>query len=401
MLTLIYVIVILVFATIFGEIAEHYHQPNILGQLLGGLIAGPIALSLFALILGAGHPMLKSWDVTAFEEQIRVLIDLGMIMVMLIAGLETDVEGLFKAGRYFITTAVGGVILPFAAGLGVGFAFDFPTITALFIGASLSITAVAVSAKTLLDLKQLRTRIGATVMGAAVIDDILGVMILAVLLSIIRYGRLPSFVSSLLILVKSLGFLIIGFWLGRRLSPYLFQKIHGMLRATRFGVILFVVLLYSLAAHFFGLHAMIGAYIAGLVLKGTLSYSDEEKLSAWGLGFFAPLFFGWIGFSVRFAGLLSLLALVVILVAVAGKLLGAGLGALVSGLSRREALGVGIAMNGRGAVELVLVSVGLEYGIISEPLFSIIVFMAFLTTIATPFGLKFVVKTSNSREKEG
>jgi len=152
------------------------------------------------------------------------------------------------------------------------------------------------------------------------------------------------------------------------------------------------VLSYAVAARLSGLHEIIGAFVAGLVLRKTLTNTEIEELVTWGLGFFGPLFFGWIGFVVRLHPLLNIFCYAVIVVACIGKIAGCGIAGLLTGLTKREALSVGVGMNGRGAVELVLAGVGLEYGVITQDLFSIIVVMAFITTILTPIGLKITTR---------
>ena len=351
---------------------------------------GPVALLIFSLSF-EGHPLLEYWNPQIIEKEITILIDIGMVMVMLIAGLGTELEELVKSSKYSLLTAIGGVVLPFFLGYFTGRLFHYETITSMFLGASLSITAVAVSAKSLYDLELLRTRMGMTIMGAAVIDDILGILILSVLLNIIEHAQLPSFINLMFIFSKSVAFLLISGAVGLYLVP----KILGRLRLTkefRLGSILLIVLTYAVAARISGLHEIIGAFVAGLILKKTLTSSEVDELVTWGFGFFGPLFFGWIGFVVRLHPLLNVFCYVVIIAACIGKIVGCSLGARISGLSRGESLSVGVGMNGRGAVELVLAGVGLEYGVITHDLFSIIVVMAFVTTILTPIGLKMMAR---------
>lgn len=390
MLVFIHVIVIVTSAIIFGHLLERLGQPNIIGELLGGIIVGPVAL-LISSVLFEGHPLLEYWDPSLIEEQITILIDIGMVMVMLIAGLGTELEELVASSRYSLLTAAGGVVLPFLLGYYTGKLFHYETMTSLFLGASLSITAVAVSAKSLYDLNLLRTRVGTTIMGAAVIDDIIGILILSVLLNIIEHAELPSITNLILIFSKSLAFLLISGAIGLRVVPRILKRLR-LTKEFKLGSILLIVLAYAVAARFSGLHEIIGAFVAGLILRKTLTHTEIEELVTWGLGFFGPLFFGWIGFVVRLHPLLNIFCYVVIAVACIGKIAGCSITGMISGLTRREALSVGVGMNGRGAVELVLAGVGLEYGVITKDLFSIIVVMAFITTILTPIGLKMTAK---------
>ncbi|MBU7040165.1 MAG: cation:proton antiporter [Theionarchaea archaeon] len=386
MLIFIHVIVIVTAAIICGNIMERLGQPNIIGELLGGILVGPVALFLFSIPFG-DHPLLEYWNPDQIEREITILIDIGMVMVMLIAGLGTELEELIKSSRYSLSTAVGGVIFPFLLGYGTGRLFHYEWITCLFLGASLSITAVAVSAKSLYDLNLLRTRIGSTVMGAAVFDDVIGILILSLLLNIIKHAELPSLVNLAIIFSQSVAFLLISGVVGLRIVPRILNRLR-LSKEFRLGSILLIVLTYAVAARISGLHEIIGAFVAGLILRKSLTNAEVEELVTWGFGFFGPLFFGWIGFVVRLHPLLNIFCYAVIAAACVGKIVGCGLGGVISGLSRKEALSVGVGMNGRGAVELVLAGVGLEYGVISHELFSIVVVMAFITTILTPIGLK-------------
>lgn len=390
MLVFIHVIVIVTSAIIFGNILERLGQPNIIGELLGGILVGPVALAILSLPF-EGHPLLEYWNPSIIEKEITVLIDIGMVMVMLIAGLGTELEDLVASSRFSLATAIGGVALPFTLGYCTGKLFHYESLTSLFLGASLSITAVAVSAKSLYDLNLLRTRMGTTIMGAAVIDDVLGILILSVLLNIIEHAELPSLANLLFIFSKSLAFLVISGAVGLRIVPRILRRLH-LTKEFRLGSILLIVLSYAVAARLSGLHEIIGAFVAGLILKKSLTSSEVDELITWGFGFFGPLFFGWIGFVVRLHPLLNIFCYVVIVVACIGKIVGCSAGALISGLTRKEALSVGVGMNGRGAVELVLAGVGLEYGVITQDLFSVVVVMAFVTTILTPIGLKMSIR---------
>ena len=398
MMVFAYVIAIFSSAMFFGEIAERYNQPGIIGELLGGILVGPVLCELLSFFLAPDHAFFTHWQPEVIEKEIGILVDIGMVMVMLIAGLGTDLEDLIASGRYSVLPAVLGVAVPLVLGYLTGVFFGYSTITSLFIGASLSITAVAVSAKTLLDLKRLQSRVGTTILGAAIIDDVLGLIILSVLLSVV-HGETFSSVEILKIVAKSVGFLYISVRLGGYILPKVMRYRTNFGKELRLAMIIFIMLSFSIAARVSGLHEMIGAFIVGMLLKKVLTEAEIENLVTWGLGFFTPLFFGWIGFSVAFSSVFSTLMVVVLVTAVVGKVFGCGIGARLSGLSARESAAVGMGMNGRGAVELVLAGVGLEFGIIEQDLFSIIVFMAFFTTIITPIALKIILRSE--RDKKG
>ncbi|MEA1993201.1 MAG: cation:proton antiporter [Euryarchaeota archaeon] len=402
MMVFVYVVAIFSFAMVFGEIAEKYNQPGIIGELFGGIVAGPVAHEVFSLFLSPDHAFFSYWQPEVIESEIGILIDIGMVMVMLIAGLGTELEDLLSSGKYSLLPAVLGVLLPLSLGYSIGIYFDYSTIASLFIGASLSITAVAVSARTLLDLKKLQSRVGLTILGAAIIDDVLGLIILSTLLSFV-HGEIFSALEIGKVIVKSLGFLILSVKLGGYLLPRVLKHRIRFGKELRLGIILFVMLVFSILARVCGLHEMIGAFIVGMLLKKVLKEAEVDSLATWGLGFFTPLFFGWIGFSVTFSSVFSLLMVVIVAAAIIGKVVGCSIGGFISGLSTRESIAVGVGMNGRGAVELVLAGVGLEFGIISQDLFSIIVFMAFFTTIITPVALKAALRSEKDikKRKEG
>jgi Kef-type K+ transport system membrane component KefB len=278
----------------------------------------------------------------------------------------------------------------------------------LFIGTTLAITAIPVAVKVLLDLNLLKTKLGQLIVSAALFDDIFGLILLGVLTGLLKSGEVPGPVGFLTLGLKTVGFFAIataiGLWVlplvGRRLRRFWIEELE-------FTMLLVVGLGFALLAEAFGLHFILGAFLTGLFFTqrtvGTRVLEDvESKVSAVASGFLAPLFFASIGLHLDISALWTIPVFVILLivVALATKLLGAGLAARAVGLERKEAAGIGIAMSARGAVELIIAGIALEAGLFSRPepvppivenLFSAVVIMAIATTLFMPVGLRLVL----------
>jgi Kef-type K+ transport system membrane component KefB len=388
------ILILLVLARGVGELMARFKQSPLIGEVLTGIIVGP---SLLCLIV----PTINGLDLMA---------DLGIFFLMFLVGLEMRLEEIKKVGKHGILVAWGGVLLPFVFGFILGMQFTHKTITALFLGMCMSVTAIAVSARVLMDLGKLNTLIGRTIIAAAVIDDIIALVMLTILVGIGKQGIIDLWNVSILI-IKILIFIGIIFIIDKLVKlryGLLALHITHYLRKFRtkeaeFAISLIVGLLFAILAEWLGLHFVLGAFFAGLLIHdeliGTKAYQDvvgaTSKIT---LGFVAPIFFAFVGLLFNFQALIAIeyiyLLLAVLLVATIGKVCGAMLGAKLSGLPLKDGLTIGIAMNGRMAVELVLISIGLELGIISQALFSIIVLMVFVTTISTPIILRWLFTTT-------
>jgi Kef-type K+ transport system membrane component KefB len=369
-----------------GMIFRALKLPLILGELLAGLIFGPAILGLF-------HE----------TEMLKILAELGIFFLMLHAGLETGPKQLMRASKLGIAIALAGVIVPFSLGLGVAFLFDVGLIPAVFIGVGMSTTAISVTAKIFKDLKYKNTRIKNLVMAAAVADDIMALVLVSIILTIATAGSITALEIGWL-LVKLFIFFGTVFLLGTKAFVPIFQRFFNSSGGKAFTLTMIFGLLFGLIAEYLGIHFVIGAYMAGLFVKEELISQSifnkiEDRLFGLSYSFLGPIFFVSLGFHVDFAFLKdpsSILFLTAILAAaVVGKVAGAGLTARLLGQSTRDSAIIGFAMNGRGAVELILASIGLAYGAISQEIFSVLVCIPFFTTFITPLALKFILPKQN------
>lgn len=370
-----------------GMLFRAIKLPLLLGELLAGLIFGPALLGLF-------HN----------TETIQILAELGIFFLMLHAGLETEPKQLLKSSKLGMLIALSGVLLPFALGTVTAILFGATKIQSIFLGMGMSITAISVTAKIFKDFKYKNSEVKNLVMIAAVADDILAFVLVSVILTIARVGALTFSEVGLLVL-KLLIFIGVIFVIGEILFKTVINKFFNDSGGKAFTLTLIFGLLFGVIAEQLGIHFVIGAYMAGLFVKEELISKEifskiEDRLFGLSYSFLGPIFFVSLGFSVDFtifANINTAMFLLAILVAaIVGKVFGAGIVARIFGKSTRDSAIIGFAMNGRGAVELILASIGLEEGIITQELFSILVFMAFFTTFITPIALKFILPKPNS-----
>lgn len=405
------ILVLLVTTRLFGELAERVGQPALIGELVSGVLLGAI----FIQELGGG--MLESLHELQESRVFQALTDLGMFFIMLFAGIEMHPKEVAVHSKSAIMTAVGGMIVPIALGFALGW-YALPEgegkfAQSIFIGIALSVTAVPATVRILIDLDLLRKRIGQVVVSAAVFDDILSLVLLAWLTGMIGAGADLNMSGIALIAGKVMLYFVVVIPIGIFLFPVLtkhLKKVH--VKEIDFSVMVIIAIAFGLLAHALGLHLIIGAFTAGIFfgpgVVGKKNYeSVRSKVSGVTFGFFAPLFFASIGFELDLKAVTEVPLFVLTLIAVAfiGKLSGAGAGAFLSGLSKRESLAIGIGMSARGAVELVIAGIALDAGLfdiasgaslIPENLFSSIVIMAVATTLLVPVLLKRVMSTSET-----
>jgi len=375
-------IIIIPAAKIGGYLSARLKQPSVLGELLAGLILGPTLLD-----------MLHVWPVFSADqhlgESITLMAELGVLLLMMLAGLELHLSELLKSGKVAALAGSLGVIIPLGLGWGIAVLFGAASSEALFIGLTLAATSVSISAQTLMELNVLQSRVGLAMLGAAVFDDIL--VILALSVSFILVGGAAGGLSSVIITILSMiGYLVVasllGFWLLPRLSRWIDRLpiSQGMLAFA-----LITSLIYAWAAEVVGgMAAITGAFLVGLFLARTpFKERIEAGVSALAYGFFVPIFFINIGLEVNMrtiGGGTLWFALIITLVAVLSKLAGSGLGARLGGFSARESWQLGIGMVSRGEVGLIVASFALAEGLLSLENFSVVVFMVIMATLVTP-----------------
>ncbi len=375
-------------AVIGGFLAQRFKQTWVLGSIIGGIVAGPILATFLNFIMPANQEFLKGFHPEVVRGNIGILIDLSSIFILFMAGLETDINMLKKAGKSGFLTAVGGIIFPFLFGfLGGYYIFHFNTIVSLYIGTAISITSVALSVAVLVDINKLKTKAGMTIIVAAIVDDIIGIFLLSIVTGFSRSRRIIPKNILILFVIISLFILIMLLLLifiqrvKERYTP--FKRFNAR---TKLGIFLIIMLIFASLAHSFKLHLMIGAFFAGLILSIFLKKNEKINIGLWTWGFFGPLFFGWIGYSVKIDfSVLNWTFLFIFASAFIGKIIGAGIGAKLSGLSFHNSTSVGVGMNSRGGIDLVVAESALSIGIIDRNLFSILVFTSVITIFITPF----------------
>lgn len=404
MFDFLYLLLLLIAALFFGKVAERFGLPTIVGNIFGGLVFGPVLIqSMIGLDLIFDvtllQPTIDELNPDKVEDATAFLMEFAIVMLMFASGLETRIKDFLASFKTGILTASLGVVFPFGLGFLGAYLYLGDVIIALYVGGALSITAVALSISTLIQIEAIRTRFGMTIVNAAIVDDIIGIVILSILLSISASGHLPDAITLGGTLVMAVLFVIFCIFI----LPWIMKKVYRQLRDIRttegIGFTILMIGLIAVMAHFMGLHLMIGAFLGGMAIREGLNKRTQQALGRWSFGFFAPIFFAWVGFSVTFSGVaFSWLLPLLVVLGLTGKVLGAGLGAKISGLNWAESLLVGVGMNGRAAVDLILASVALQSGIIERDLYSAVVFNAVIMALITPILLN---KLSNRFRDKG
>ncbi|TAH62431.1 MAG: cation:proton antiporter, partial [Gottschalkiaceae bacterium] len=355
-----------------GYLCRKINQPAVLGQLIFGILIGP---SLFKLV----EP----------SETFIHLADLGVVLLMFIAGLETDIDEMISAGKSSFVIAMGGVIVPIAFGMGASLLFGNDAGESFFIGIILAATSVSITVETLREIDKLRTKQGITILSAAVIDDVVGIIMLSLVAGFISPGEGQSI---WLVLVKLVGFFILALVLGFlvvKLSSKFFSFKNTTERIAGIGLIF--CLLFAFIADEMGVAAITGAYLAGIMISSTpfkqkISYKMQELSYL----LFTPIFFVVTGMEVDITHMLNDLGFGVVLMvaAILGKLIGCGFVARLLKFNKRESLQIGLGMIPRGEVALIITDIGLRLGVVHKGLFAAIIFMILTTTMISPPLLK-------------
>lgn len=375
--------VLIASAKVVGEISLRLGQPAILGELLAGLLLGPTFLNL------------PSWSVVEAAEPlptIHVLAQLGVLWLMFGAGLEIELSDFRRAGRPAAMAGTLGVVFPLVLGTGLALASAYPLAESLFLGIVLSATSVSISAQTLLELGRLRTQEGIALLGAAVIDDVLVIVLLSVFLTVVSgSGGLGAVLTQIGIMALTLA--VVGAF-----SLLVLPRVAAFAERMRvseglLAIVLASVLLVAWATEAIGgMAAITGAFLVGVGLgRGHWRESIENGLHRLGYSFFVPLFLVDIGLQTDLRLInpqLAVFTLGVLAVAVVSKIFGAGLGAWAGGFDRGAALRMGLGMISRGEVGLIVAGVGVSEGLLEGELFVAVVVMVLATTLLTPILLR-------------
>jgi Kef-type K+ transport system membrane component KefB len=354
-------------------------QPSVLGELLVGILLGPTLLDLTHLSFMTN---------THLTEVLIELGELGVLLLMFIAGLELHLSELARNTRVSALAGILGVILPVALGWGSGLLFQFDPNNALFLGMVLGATSVSISAQTLIELKVLRTRVGLGLLGAAVFDDILVILLLSVVLASLGGGG--GLLSIVLIFVKIAAFLGLSAAFGIWGLPWLSHKVSNLpVSQASVSFALVILMLYGVSAELLGgMAAITGAFLAGLMFARTPEKATIERgVHAVAYSLFVPVFFVSIGLGINLREVsLDVLwvMLAISVIAILGKLLGSGLGARLGGFSWKESVQLGAGMVSRGEVGLIVAAIGSQAGYITADELSAVVGMVVITTLVTP-----------------
>ncbi|WP_051935807.1 cation:proton antiporter [Salegentibacter sp. Hel_I_6] len=378
-LNILNLLIILFSAWIGGSAAKKLGYPAILGELIIGIILGPALLGLLET-----------------SEMINVLAEVGIILLMVYIGMEINFRDLGKASWPGLLAAVGGFIVPFVLGYYTIIYFGGTQMAAIFVAIAVAVTSLATKSRILVDLKLLNTRIAYVLMAGALISDTLALVIFAGIISYVDAGSIDT-LGLAWVAGKAILFFIFtalaGIYLLPLLGKYL-MKANINSRTLHFTLILIIVLGFSELAEVAGLHSILGAFMAGLFIRDgvfnrQISKDINHIFHDISIGFLAPIFFVSAGFNVTLEVFQTDLAMLIVvtLMAMVGKIVGTALFYLPSGYGWREGITVGTGMNGRGAVEIIIAGIGLQMGIITSEIFSILVFMAIFTTLTVPLFL--------------
>jgi len=404
--------VLLATARLLGEISQRLGQPTVIGEILAGVLLGPSVLGLLAPAVGA-------WVVpqTAVEGYLLELVALiGVMLLLIITGFEIDLGLIRRRARTAFGVATGGLVLPLLTGLGLGLLFPTDLLPApnqrllfaLFLATAMSITAIPVLAKVLIDLNLMRRDLGQTMLAAGMIDDITGWTLLGVVAGLASAGRLEA-TSVLRTMAMVILFVIATLTVGRFLVRKSLDLVQDRMRSRDRLLTLVVVLAFGWGAltQLLGLEPMIGAFAIGILFGQSprLPTDVHRKLEAVALGIFSPIFFAVAGLKVDVRSLtdprLLLLAGAVLGVATFGKVVGAYVGArLLSGQPHWNALAYGAGLNARGAIVIIVATLGLSLEILNQEVFTMIVVMAMLTSLAAPFALRAIQKRIHPEGEE-
>jgi len=395
-------------AVLFGQLARKLGQPVVLGELMGGILLGPTFLGLLA-------PNVHAWLFPAAGITLTVrdaVIKLGMLFFLFVAGLEVDITHLRRLGPRIIWISITGIVVPFGLGFGLvrllpgvwGPQTNNTLIFALFIGTALSISALPLIARILMDLDMIKEEIGMVVMAAATIDDLVGWALFAVILGNLVPGKLiaPSIVNIWatlgLVLAFFTLFLTIGRWAAQRSLGWLQNQLTWP--SSFIGVMIVLILAASAASELIGVHSIFGAFLVGVAFarKSEKRNQAHEMVYQFVVSFFAPIYFVSIGLQVDFTANFHLpLVLLVLVIACAGKIGGVTLGARMGKMSLRESLAVGFGMNARGMIGMILASVAFEYKVIDQRVFIALIVMALVTSMLSGPMMQRLLKISKSR----
>lgn len=366
--------VILLASKLAGDLSAKLGQPSVLGKLLIGIVLGPTVLGL-----------VTNTDI------LREISQIGVILLMFIAGLETDLEEFKHSGKASAYVGVAGIAVPFGIGYVTALLLELPVLESVFLGLLLSATSVSISVQALKEMDRLKSREGTVILGAAVIDDVLVIVALAFVMSFAGGD-----VNLGAVVLKKAAFFAAALLFGWKAVPWIMRR-FAPLRVSEAVISagLIICFVYAYMAEYTGVAAIIGAYIAGVAISVT-PYKHEvfEKVETVSYSIFVPVFFTSIGVTAEFYGIGENLGAIGLwsVVAILTKLAGSAAGARLAQFGWRSSLGIGAAMVSRGEVALIIAAIGLEAGLMQSDMFAVIVVVVLITTLVTPPMMKWFLK---------
>ena len=384
-------LLLLIVSRIAGEIAERYGQPAMLGEIAAGVLVGPSVLNYLQL-----------------TPEIKTIAELGVLLLVFHAGLEMDLPSLRRAFRgKGLWVGVMGFLIPLVLGSLLGLAFGFDHMRTIFISLCIAITALPVSVRILMDLGKLQTDIGEKIIAAAVMNDVAALLILGAILDLQSgdggwqqiltltawsLAKTLLFMTAVVLVARLIRHSSGRITVSKKLLGLLLMWLKG--KEALFAIVLLFVLLFATLSDLIGLHFIIGAFFGAMILGhesiGRANYDAVKKIaSTITMGFLGPIFFAGLGLEFQMSSLGNWpLVIAILAAAFAGKLLGGFWGGRLAGLSKLESWTLGCGLNGRGIMELVIANIALSNNFISQDLFSILVLMGAITTLASPFLLR-------------
>jgi K+:H+ antiporter len=404
-------ITLMVVGRLLGEAMNRIGQPSVMGMLLGGIMLGPS-------VFGALWPDLQHAIFPSTPEQ-KAMLDgvsqFGILLLLLLTGMETDLKLVRTVGRAALSISVTGVAVPFICGFILGQLLpdsllphpDHRLLTSLFLGTALSISSIKIVAAIVREMGFTRRNLGQIIVASAICEDSIGWVIIAIIFGLAQAGTIDLVSVAKSVLGTAL-FLIASFTVGRRIVYFLIRWTNDNFESD-FPVVTTILVIMgamALTTHFIGVHTVLGAFVAGVLIGESpiLSKHIDEQLRGLILAFFMPVFFGIAGLSADLTVLkqpaLLLMTIGVIAIASFGKFAGAFIGGEIGGLTRREAFALACGMNARGSTEVIIATIGLSMGALSQDLFTMIVTMAVVTTMAMPPMLRWALRRVPMRKAE-
>lgn len=404
---------LLLTARALGELANHFDLPSVVGELLAGIVLGPSLLDSVAVVFGAAFE--SGTAVAPQFHLVEVVSWLGLLMLIILTGLETDLDLIISRGVDATIIAVASIVVPFA--LGFGFAWFLPDrflaaegqrlVFSLFIGTALSISALPVIAKILMDMEVIRRDFGQINLAAGMINDTIGWILLALVAGLARTGAidLTSLGETIVYLVIFLG---VGLTIGQRVVRWLMRWVDDAIggQVAKITTLMVLALGVGSLTHYLHLEAVLGAFVVGILVGqvNRFDYETEHTFEMVTLGVFAPIFFATAGLRVDLTTMADPVVLgvgaIALVIAVIGKFVGSYVGAVGAGMSRWEGITMGAGLNARGAMEIILAVIGLGLGVLTVEMYSIIVMIAIVTSLMAPPLLGMTIPRMGMSEEE-